>query len=279
MFIFNQHVSLFHQLARTVSQVGDTSEFSKVVSATKEVLDCNTKILCELKDSLFPVIKNIHDEMKELRRDFTIRDDRYLEVLRKISDNTAASATAALAPPAAPAQPRSELSSEERFLLESLAMPVANPLQLLQQQQAIQQQLARQTPNLMAASMGYNINPMFSAAPPSALYNPMVSLPGSPQRSLPPVPQLPTQPQPPALAIQKPVMVSSGAKAAPTNVVISVSDPIPQTAPVVTAPMTVTVPPQHRLGGLSNSPRAVATAAATPSTPQSGAMPRCPRAW
>ena len=271
MFIFNQHVSLFHQLARTVSQVGDTSEFSKVVSATKEVLDCNTKILSELKDSLFPVIKNIHDEMKEMRRDFTIRDDRYLEVLRKISDNTAASATAALAPPAAPAQPRSELSSEERFLLESLAMPVANPLQLLQQQQAIQQQLARQTPNLMAASMGYNINPMFSAAPPSALYNPMVSLPGSPQRSLPPVPQLPTQPQPPALAIQKPVMVSSGAKAAPTNVVISVSDPIPQTAPVVTAPMTVTVPPQHRLGGLSNSPRAVATAAATPSTPQSGA--------
>ena len=271
MFIYNKHFSLFHQLARTVSQVGDTSEFSKVVSATKEVLDCNTKILGELKDSLFPVIKNIHDEMKELRRDFTMRDDRYLEVLRKISDNTAASATAASAPPAAPAQPRSELSSEERFLLESLAMPVANPLQLLQQQQAIQQQLARQTPNLMAASMGYNMNPMFSAAPPSALYNPMVSLPGSPQRSLPPAPQLPTQPQPPALATQKPVMVSSGAKAAPTNVVISVSDPIPQTAPVVTAPMTVTVPPQHRLGGLSNSPRAVATAAATPSTPQSGA--------
>ena len=108
---------------------------------------------------------------------------------------------------------------------------------------------------------------------PSVLYNPMVSHPGSPQRSLPPLPQLPTQPQPPSLAIQKPVMVSSGVKAAPTNVVISVSDPIPHTAPVVT------VPPQYWLGRLSNSPRAVATAAATPSTPQSGAMPRCQRSW
>ena len=32
-------INIFPFLARTVSQVGDTSEFSKVVSATKEVLD------------------------------------------------------------------------------------------------------------------------------------------------------------------------------------------------------------------------------------------------
>ena len=91
------------QLAKTVSQVGDTSEFSKVVSATKDVVECNTKILGELKDGLLPVVRNIHDEIRELRRDFAMRDDRYLEVLRKISDNTATSASAATNPPAAPA--------------------------------------------------------------------------------------------------------------------------------------------------------------------------------
>merc|ERR1719480_342709 len=76
-----------------------------------------------------------------------------------------------------------------------------------------------------------------------------------------------TQPQ--VMAAQKPVpsQATPNSKAAPGNVVISVSDPIPQTAPVITAPMTVTVPPQHRLGGLSNSPRAV-NISNTPSTPQ-----------
>ena len=262
------------QLARTVSQVGDTSEFSKLVSTTKDVLECNTKILGELKDGLLPAVKNIHDEMKELRRDFTMRDDRYLEVLRKISDNTATSASAATNPrpapaPAVPASPA--LSSEERLLLESFGLSAASSLHPFLQQQMIQQQLARQTPNMMGvatASLGYN---MYN--PAGQVFNPMpVSLPNSP---LPPQPQqtsrmssvgaavaqLPTMPHP---QVQTPATPSS--KVAPSNVVISVSDPIPHAAPVITAAMTVTVPHQHRLGGLSNSPRAVSSSS-TPGTP------------
>merc|ERR1719282_294735 len=81
---------------------------------------------------------------------------------------------------------------------------------------------------------------------------------------------LPTVPQAQQVVMtqqrQPPAPVSS-TKTAPNNIVISVSDPIPASAPVVTAPMTVTVPPQHRLGGLSNSPRSVTT---TPTTPQAG---------
>ena len=108
----------------------------------------------------------------------------------------------------------------------------------------------------------------------TSVFNPMVSLPNSPvppqqvggQQPRMMMPQLPTVPQPQHVVMnQKPA--ASGSKAAPSNVVISVSDPIPLTAPVITAPMTVTVPPQHRLGGLSNEPRAVTT---TPTTPQAG---------
>ena len=274
------------QLAKTVSQVGDTSEFSKVVSATKDVVECNTKILGELKDGLLPVVRNIHDEIRELRRDFAMRDDRYLEVLRKISDNTATSASAATNPPAAPAPApvapaAPALSAEERLLLESFGLSASGPgsLHPFLQQQMIQQQLARQTPNMMgmaAASMGYN---MYNQVP-SQVFNPMVSLPNSPlpqqppqtarmSSVAPPVPQLSTMTQPQTVATQKPVpsQATPNSKAPPSNVVISVSDPIPQTAPVITAPMTVTVPPQHRLGGLSNSPRAVSSSNA-PSTPQ-----------
>merc|ERR1719342_311343 len=121
----------------------------------------------------------------------------------------------------------------------------------------------------------------------AAMFNPMVSLPNSPlppqpgQRSMtqpPPMSMmagmLPTVPQAQQVVMtqqrQPPAPVSS-TKTAPNNIVISVSDPIPASAPVVTAPMTVTVPPQHRLGGLSNSPRSVTTT--TPSTPQSSKTP------
>ena len=275
------------QLAKTVSQVGDTSEFSKVVSATKDVLECNTKILGELKDGLLPAVRNIHDEIRELRRDFAMRDDRYLEVLRKISDNTATSASAASKPPPAPAPVPAPapaapaLSSEERLLLESFGLSASSSLHPFLQQQMIQQQLARQTPNMMgmaAASMGLN---MYNPAAPQ-VFNPMVSLPNSPLPPQParmssvaaPVPQLSAMTQPQVMAAQKPVQsqATPNSKAAPGNVVISVSDPIPQTAPVITAPMTVTVPPQHRLGGLSNSPRAVTTGPSAPSTPQTGGV-------
>ena len=132
---------------------------------------------------------------------------------------------------------------------------------------AKQQQLARQTPNMMgmaAASMGYN---MYNPGINSQVFNPMVSLPNSPLPPQPqqparmssvaaPVPQLSTMTPPQVMAAQKPApsQATPNSKAPPGNVVISVSDPIPQTAPVITAPMTVTVPPQHRLGGLSNSP-------------------------
>ena len=235
------------QLARTVSQVGDTTEFSKVVSATKEVVECNTKILGELKDSLLPVVRNIHDEIREMRRDFTLRDDRYLDVLRKISENTSAAAASAASTAASAAASAntsssraSDVTSEERLLLESLGL-TSGPssllqqqlLPLIQQQQMIQQQLARQTPNMMPASMaGYG-----TMYPGTSVFNPMVSLPNSPvppqplmsggpqQRMMPP---LPTVPQPqhvvmnqkPAPAPAAPAASASGSKAAPTNVVI-----------------------------------------------------------
>merc|ERR1712029_485913 len=77
-------------LAKTVTQIGDTSELTKVVEASN-------KILGELKDNLVPLVKNIHDELREMRRDFTLRDDRYLDILRKIADSTAASASSSSA--------------------------------------------------------------------------------------------------------------------------------------------------------------------------------------
>merc|ERR1719282_1879042 len=139
---------------------------------------------------------------------------------------------------------------------------------------------------------GYSMNNMNSInnmnlMSQAAMFNPMVSLPNSPlppqpgQRSMtqpPPMSMmagmLPTVPQAQQVVMtqqrQPPAPVSS-TKTAPNNIVISVSDPIPASAPVVTAPMTVTVPPQHRLGGLSNSPRSVTTT--TPSTPQSSKTP------
>ena len=149
------------QLARTVSQVGDTTEFSKVVSATKEVVECNTKILGELKDSLLPVVRNIHEEIREMRRDFTMRDDRYIDILRKISDHTSATASSVAASANSNSSRSSDVTSEERLLLESLGL-TSGPssllqqqlLPLIQQQQMIQQQLARQTPNMMAAAYG-----------------------------------------------------------------------------------------------------------------------------
>ena len=175
----------------------------------------------------------------------------------------------------------SRLLSEERLLLESFGLSASSSLHPFLQQQMIQQQLARQTPNMMgmaAASMGLN---MYNPAAPQ-VFNPMVSLPNSPLPPQParmssvaaPVPQLSAMTQPQVMAAQKPVpsQATPNSKAAPGNVVISVSDPIPQTAPVITAPMTVTVPPQHRLGGLSNSPRAVTTGPSAPSTPQTGGV-------
>ena len=275
-------------LAKTVTQIGDTSELTKVVEASN-------KILGELKDNLVPLVKNIHDELREMRRDFTLRDDRYLDILRKIADSTAASAssssatasnTAATAsntaatPSNKPAAP--DVSTEERLLLESLGLSTSQLIQPLIQQYMLQQQLARSA----APMTGYpGISPMFPAAP---IYNnPMpVSLPSNP---LPPAavvrermmtPSMPPQLLPAQSAA--PVQHKSaapvgpavpGSKAPPSNIVISVSDPIPSAAPVITAPMTVTVPPQHRLGGISNSPRPVSTA---PGTPQSSKTPGTP---
>ena len=259
------------ELAKTVASVGDTTEVSKAVSAVKDVVDTNNKILADIKDNL----RNISDDMRELRRDYRTRDDRILDMLKKISDNTDKAAVAAAATASASASTSnsraSEMSAEERLLFESLGLTSGSLASLLhyQHQQMIQQQLARQTPNIMAsmanmANMGYGgmnnmygagmFSPVASGGPSAAAGQRVAAPPALPQHPLAPV----SQRAPPS---------------APSNVVISVSDPIPQTVPVITAPMTVTVPPQHRLGGLSNSPRGV-TVSSTPSTPQAAPKPR-----
>ena len=252
------------ELAKTVASVGDSMEVSKAVSAVKEVVETNNRILGEIKDNL----RNISDDMREMRRDLRVREDRIFDALKKISENTEKSAAAAPAPaPApAPASRGSEMSAEERLLLESFGLSSGSLASLLhfQQQQMIQQQLARQTPNMMASmanmtSMAYpgmTMNNMYGTA---GMFSPVVTgVSGGPAQRAP-VPALPQQPLAP---------VQRAPPSAPSNVVISMSDPIPQTVPVITAPMTVTVPPHHRLGGLSNSPRS------TPSTPQAAAKPR-----
>ena len=97
-----------------------------------------------------------------------MRDDRYIDILRKISDHTSATASSAASTASSVAASAnsnssrsSDLTSEERLLLESLGL-TSGPssllqqqlLPLIQQQQMLQQQLARQTPNMMAAAYG-----------------------------------------------------------------------------------------------------------------------------
>ena len=238
------------ELAKTVASVGDSMEASKAVSAVKEVVETNNRILGEIKENL----RNISDDMREMRRDLRVREDRIYDALKKISENTEKSAAAAAPSPAqapAPASRASEMSAEERLLLESFGLSSGSLASLLhfQQQQMIQQQLARQTPNMMArmanmTSMAYpgmSMNNMYGTA---GMFSPVVTgVSGGPAQR-PPVPALPQQPLAPA---------QRAPASAPSNVVISVSDPIPHTLPVIMAPMTVTVPPHHRLGGLSNS--------------------------
>eukprot|EP00092_Neocalanus_flemingeri_P036782 GFUD01040043.1.p1 GENE.GFUD01040043.1~~GFUD01040043.1.p1 ORF type:complete len:2751 (-),score=928.30 GFUD01040043.1:212-8194(-) len=289
------------QLARTVSQVGEGADMAKVVEATKEVVESSNKVLGEIRDNLLPAIKDVFHEVKEIRRDSRDRDEKILEILTKISENTAAAASN-------PVGRSSELSEEERLLLDSFgytgqfqAASAGNIYPFLQQQM-LQQQLARQTPNMMAATMGYNMSSLYGNMfnPLAAVTDVMNPNTNTVTQQLPqlipsaaiqpqmpvvvPTPQLPTIPQPqqvvmpqmssvsspaPISTIQLPTITSATSKpfsSAPSNVVISVSDPIPLTAPPITTPMTVTVPLQHRLGGLTNTPR---TSSITPTTPQS----------
>ena len=270
------------QLARTVSQVESGGDMSRVVEVTREVLDSNNKILTEIKEiktNLMPIISDIYNELRELRRDAHSKEGKMLEALTKITENTAVvSSNAAASKP--------ELSDEEKLLLESfgvggqLQVPAATTALLLQQQ-LLQQQLVRQ-PGLVPGLgyLGYPATPLFNplAAGPEAQTHGSISqqlsqlVPGpapvaapSPVKAVAPVPVIST-PAPVIKPVQEAAAVPSrpAAKAAPANVVISVSDPIPLTAPATTSPMTVTVPPEHRLGSLSNSPRGSAiTAPAT----------------
>ena len=234
------------ELAKTVASVGGSNEVTKVVSAVKDVVETNNRILGEIKDNL----RNISDDMREQRRDSRLRDERIMDTLKKISDNSdktlAATATAS-----ASASRASELSAEERLLMESFGLTSAGSLATMhlqmQQQQLIQQQLARQTPTMMA-SLGYGMNSpgMYGAA---GMFSPVSS------GNIAALPQHPVAPVAPVVPVaQVSQRAPAQASSAPSNVVISVSDPIPHSVPVITAPMTVTVPPQHRLGGLSNSP-------------------------
>ena len=252
------------ELAKTVASVCDSNEVTKVVLAVKDVVETNNRILGEITDNL----RNISDDMRELRRDSRLRDERIMDTLKKISDNSdktlAATATAS-----ASASRASELSAEERLLMESFGLTSAGSLATMhlqmQQQQLIQQQLARQTPTMMA-SLGYGMNSpgMYGAA---GMFSPVSS------GNIAALPQHPVAPVAPVVPVaQVSQRAPAQAASAPSNVVISVSDPIPHSVPVITAPMTVTVPPQHRLGGLSNSPRGVTvsqTVSFAPSTPQS----------
>ena len=283
------------QLARTVSQVETGGDMSRVVEVTKEVLDSNNKILTEIKEiktNLMPIVSDIYNELRELRRDAHGKEVKMLEALTKITENTSVvSSTAAASKP--------DLSDEEKLLLESfgvggqLQVPAATTAFLLQQQ-LLQQQLVRQSGLVSGLGyLGYPATPLFnplaagpeaqthgsisqqlsqlvpSPAPAAAQLSQLVPGPApaatpSPVKAVAPVPVIST----PAPVI-KPVQEAAAApsrpavKAAPANVVISVSDPIPLTAPATTSPMTVTVPPEHRLGSLSNSPRGSAITAST----------------
>ena len=246
------------ELSKMVASVGDTTEVIKVVAGVKDVVESNYKILGELKDNLLPLVRNVSDDIRDLRRDLRSREDRILDSLKKISDNTDKTAAASSS-----ASRPSELSAEERMLMESFGLTgslTSNLLQM-QQQQLIQQQLARQTPNIMA-SMGYGMTNMYGGMFSPVQASPVAAVSSAAHRvAVAPLP-------PPAVLPQHPVASVSQTAGAPSNVVISVSDPIPQSVsvPVITAAMTVTVPPQHRLGGSSNSPRAV-TVSSIPSTP------------
>ena len=138
------------QLARTVSQVEDGADMAKVV-------ECSNKVLGEIRDNLLPAIKDVFNEVKEIRRDARDRDEKILDILTKISDNTAAAACSS--------GTKSELYEEEKLVLDNFcyseqlqAATVGNMYPALLQQQLLQQQLARQTPSMMAAPMVMGAN-------------------------------------------------------------------------------------------------------------------------
>merc|ERR550519_2710807 len=85
------------ELAKMVSSVGDNTDVTKVVAGVKDVVESNYKILGELKDNLLPLVRNVSDDIRDLRRDLRSREDRILDSLKKISDNTDKPAAAAAA--------------------------------------------------------------------------------------------------------------------------------------------------------------------------------------
>jgi hypothetical protein len=235
-------------LARTLDQAEEREadrgpELGQLVEQGREVVGAGRSLVAEVRE-LVPLVKEVLAEVRDLRREASRQGEQAIQLLARIAEAPPAAAPA----PAPPVPRQADFTEEERLLLDSFAaypgglqqqqLGLVMQQQLLQQQ-LVQQQLARQQPGLQVApAFPAGITaPMFPALPPAA----------APAARLPPAPT-----------------------AAPNNVVMRSSDPLPSPLAATLAPapavMAVTVPPQHRLGG----------AGAGPSTPRQQALPSAP---
>uniref|UniRef100_A0A069DXZ9 Putative ran-binding protein ranbp1 n=1 Tax=Panstrongylus megistus TaxID=65343 RepID=A0A069DXZ9_9HEMI len=84
--------------------------------------------------------------------------------------------------------------------------------------------------------------------------------------TVPPIAGLNTVNRLPAPSFNTPSVLSAEANRAPTNVVITTSDTLPTGVPPIQPTLSVTIPPQHRLGDITTASAASTSAGAAPTT-------------